>query len=204
MSFSSLPPSFAGALPEAFAELRRVVDARAPGGWARVLAHVSEPARLAGSQPIEVVSDAVWVESLDVAEQIVGDDDGTLARAVGVARAEARLAELAAKWDGDPLGFLRAGGATFYRDRATYGAASLELRARHAMLRLVASTWWLRRGDGRPSWAPLVALGYFDHAVARLAGAPHRGRYVGHARRADALAGVALCNLIYEYDLDDV
>jgi hypothetical protein len=203
MTSPSTPPSFPGALPEAFEELRTVVEARAPGGWARVLETLSSAARAAAVESTEAAADVEWVEALDAAEALIGNGTGSVARAVGAARADARLRELGDRYDGDPLGFLRAEAASFYRGRATYGAASVELAARRATLRLVASTGWLRRRDGRPSAAPLVALGFFDRALERLAGSELHGRYVGYARRADALGGVELWNLLYEYPLED-
>lgn len=199
----STPPPFPGALPEAFGELRAVVEARVPGGWARVVETLSAAGRAAAAELTEAAADAEWVEALDVAEELIGDGSGSIAREVGAARAEARLHELGARFAGDPLGFLRAEAASFYRGRATYGAASVELASRRATLRVVASTWWLRRRDGRPSAAPLVVLGFFDRALGKLAGSELRGRYVGYARRADALGGVELWNLMFEYPLEE-
>lgn len=180
-----------------------MVEARAPGTWARVVETLSAAARAALEAPNEPAADAAWVEALDAAEELIDKGTGALARAVGAARADARLRELGGRYEGDPLGFLRAEAASFYRERATYGAASVELAARRATLRLVASTGWLRRRDGRPSVAPLVALGFFDRALEQLAGGELHGRYVGYAKRADALGGVELWNLLYEYPLED-
>lgn len=206
MSASTAPPSFAGTFPEAWSELREATEARAPGAWARVLAALSPAAREA-AEASGVSSDACWVEALDAADALasagVVEASGALSRAVGARRFEALWGgDEAARFEGDPIGFLRAEAASFYRFRATYGAASLEVAPRKATIRFVASGAWLRRADGRPSVAPLAPLGFLDRAVERLSGAPRPGRYLGPARRADALAGVELFNLLYEYELD--
>lgn len=208
---STAPPSFAGVFPETWAELRAVAEAQlgrtADGreAFARVLDAVSPDAREAAAA-LGITPDARWVEALDAADALLvaerGAAPGTLARALGAARFDALCGDAEARFAHDPIGFLKTDAASFYRLRASYGAASLEVAPRRATVRFMASEAWLRRADGRPSVAPLAPLGFLDRAVERLSDAPRAGRYVGPARRADALAGVALFNLVYEYELD--
>jgi hypothetical protein len=208
MRTSTAPPSFAGVFPEAWAELRAVTEAKLahlPDAWARALDSLSPAAREA-AEAIGITRDPLWVEALDAADALFaaepGAPVGALARALGAARFDALCGDAEARFAGDPIAFLRTEAASFYRFRATYGAASLEVAPRKATVRYVASGAWLRRADGKPSVAPLAPLGFLDRAVARLSETPRAGRYLGPARRADALAGVELFNLMYEYDLD--
>lgn len=171
------------ASPEAFRELREVVIA------------------LGGTIEIEVpdtdVADDVFVNALnDADDQVPG-----VARALGVARADALIAP--DDFDGDPFRFLKEGASRVFQERSNYGASSVELSPKKALLRLVAPDHAARKIGDVANRVPVMAGAFLERAIERIAGEPQIPRYLGHAPRVDMRFDRPMANLLFEFDLDE-
>jgi hypothetical protein len=176
----------------AFAELAAV--ARQQGlddaAWASLLASLPEKVRaaLAESDPKAAVDEKIYAAALHALDEKLGND-GTFAREVGRARGEAVLATERATFEGDPLRFLKLAAGEFYRDRLNYGASSLELTGKKAILRFIFSPHLTLKIGENNNKGPLVVLGYLEHTASELAGDKQPARYTGNAKRADTRFG---------------
>lgn len=180
------------ATPEAFRELRTVVIALAgEEGWLRLEVDIPEAD----------VPDEMFVNALNDADDLFSAGNGELARAVGVARAEALVN--AESFEGDPFRFLKEGASSIFDGRSNYGASSVELAPKRALLRLVAPDYAARKMDEVPNRLPMMASAFLERAIERIAGEPQVPRYLGHAPRVDMRFNKPMANLLYEFDLDE-
>jgi hypothetical protein len=186
----------------AFDELRSVVRARSGDeGFARLLAASRPEIREAFGGGRDRPDD-LYAEALQIADRLDGSGAGELARAVGLARADAIVGPVRARFDDDPLKFLREGANLFYEGRATYGATSVELTTTKAVVRLVMPEHHARRASDLANPAPTMAGAFLERSVEIVAGAPHAPRYTGHAPRIDARFDRPMVNLLFEFDLE--
>lgn len=185
----------------AFQELLAV--ARATGGDG-FLGSLSPEARAAFDVgPDESVPDQLFVEALNVADDRLGQGDGSFARALGRARADALVAPVVAELGGEPFRFLKEGANRFYADRATYGASSVELVPKKAVLRMVVPEHFARRLDDAPNRGPILVSAFLERGIELVSGAPLVPRYNGHAPRIDARFDRPMVNLLFEFDLEE-
>lgn len=187
----------------AFSELEHVARARyGDAGWARALAAMSPPARAACETGSVDPPDALFLEALATADDILASGNGDLATALGEARADAELADAAKEFEGDPLRLLREGASRFYRERANYGATSLEVTSNKAIVRFVVAEEWARKtGDRPPRGAPFIT-GFLERAVEIVTGTRLPARYSGAAPRIDTRFDRPMMNLVFEFDLE--
>lgn len=188
----------------AFIELRDAALARADRpSWDAWVATLREDvgAAAATEDPRAFFREKMYFLALHAADARFGDD-GSFAHSLGVARANAALVADKAEFEGDPLRFLRLGASAFYRDFLNYGATSLELVPKRAIVRFVLSELFTIKRDEGPNRTPNLLLGFLERAVEVLGGEAQGARYTGHALRADTRFGRPLYNQHYEFDLD--
>jgi hypothetical protein len=190
----------------AFAELVRVARARGldDAAWSALLASLPGNVRagLSTDDPKAVFDEKLYAQALHALDEKLGND-GTFAREVGKARGEAVLATERATFEGEPLRFLKLAAGDFYRDRFNYGASSLELTDKKAILRFIFSPHLTLKIGEISNKGPLVVLGYLEHTASVLAGAEQPARYTGNAKRADTRFGQTVYNQHFEFDLDE-
>ena len=190
----------------AFAELGQVARARglSHDEWTALVASLPEKLRapLLGEDPQAIFEEKLYAGALHALDDKLGNDGG-FARDVGRARGEAVLATERATFDGDPLRFLKLGAGEFYRDRLNYGASSLEITGKKAVLRFIFSPHLTLKLGELANKGPLVVLGYLEHTASELAGDKQPARYTGNAKRADTRFGQTVYNQHFEFDLDE-
>lgn len=185
----------------AFQELLAVARSMGNDDW---LGSLSPETRAAFDVPPDAsVPDHLFVEALNVADDLLAGGDGSVARAVGRARADALVGPIAAELGGEPFRFLKEGANRFYESRATYGASSVELVPRRAVLRMVAPEHFARRLDDVPNRGPLLVSAFLARGIELVSGAPLVPRYNGHAPRIDARFDRPMVNLLFEFDLEE-
>lgn len=183
------------ATAEAFRELRDVAAALDADAWARV--ELPEGALDADSP------DDAFIAALNDADDEVAGGSGDLARAVGRARADAIVAPRVAEFGGDPFRFLKEGASLLFDGRANFGATSVEVAPKKAILRVVAPEHAARKSGDAPNRAPILAAAFLERAIELVAGEAHAPRYIGHAPRIDSRFDRPMVNLIFEFDLDE-
>lgn len=190
----------------AFAELCAVARARGldDGAWSSLLATLPATLRapLEATDLSAAFEEKLYASALHALDEKLGDD-GSFAREVGRARGEAVLATERATFEGDPLRFLKLGAGEFYRDRLNYGASSLEITGKKAILRFIFSHHLTLKIGEANNKGPQVVLGYLEHTASALAGDKQPARYTGNAKRADTRFGQTVYNQHFEFDLDE-
>ena len=189
----------------AFAELHdAVLGLASEAEWTKIMASLPADVRAAceSGDPKVFFPEPHYVRVLHEADAHTGRD-GSIARAIGTTRADAVLATDRTVFEGDPLRFLKIGASLFYRDRANYGAAGLELTEKKAILRFLFSPHLTLKVGDLPNVAPQIVLTFLERTVSELAGAAQVPRYMGHAKRADTRFGQEVFNQHYEFDLDE-
>ena len=180
------------ATAEAFRELHDVAKARA---GAEAVAELEIP---------EVdSSDDLFVAVLNEADDALCNGNGDFARAVGRARADAIVGPRAKEFAGDALRFLKEGASLMFEGRANYGASSVELVPKKALLRIVAPEHLARKTGDVANRAPMLAAAFLERAVELIAGEAQTARYLGHAPRIDSRFDRPMVNLLFEFDLDE-
>lgn len=189
----------------AFHELRDVATSRSGERFAEVRAAWPSAARAAleSTDGGELVADEIFHDALLAADDILEHGSGELVRAVGYARANAIVSPIVASFESDPFRFLKEGASLVYQGRANFGASSVEVAIKRAVLRLVAPEHVARRTGDAPARGPLLAAAFLERAIELVAGEPHVPRYTGHAPRVDARFDRPMVNLLYEFDLDE-
>jgi hypothetical protein len=189
----------------AFHELRDVATARRGERFREVRDSWPSAARAAlDNTDLEaLVSDDIFHEALITADDVLDNGSGELVRAVGVARANAIIAPIADSFDSDPFRFLKEGASLVYQGRANFGASSVEVAPRRAVLRLVAPEHAARKTGDAPPRGPLLVAAFLERAIELIAGEPQIARYTGHAPRVDARFDRPMVNLLYEFELDE-
>ncbi|MGZ3453084.1 MAG: hypothetical protein ACXWUG_01350 [Polyangiales bacterium] len=157
----------------AFEELAEVVHAR--GG------EIAVPSE-------ETVPEEQFVDAL-------GTLDEDTVRALGEARADASLKP--DEYQGDPLRMLKLGASSFYEDRCNYGAASLELTPKKAVVRFLVSDRMARS----PS-TPILIRGFLERAVEKVVGEHMIARFAGNTPRVGGRFESPMYNSVFEFDLD--
>jgi hypothetical protein len=147
--------------------------------------------------------DSVFVNALNDADDAIAGGNGDLARAVGIARADAIITPRADDFGGDPFRFLKEGASLVFEGRANYGASSVEVAPKKAVLRVVAPEDYARKNGDAPNRAPLLAAAFLERAIELIAGEGHAPRYIGHAPRIDSRFDRPMVNLMFEFDLDE-
>jgi hypothetical protein len=158
----------------AFEELAEVIRTR--GG---------EPPAIPGEDSIGEEKLVALLDSLD--EETV--------RALGEHRADASLD--ADEFTGDPLRMLKVGASCFYQDRSNYGATSLELTPKKAIVRFVVS-----EGLARSPATPVLIRGFLERAVEKVAGERMTARFAGNTPRVGGRFNAPMFNSVYEFDLE--
>lgn len=176
----------------AFRELRDVAAARSGAAAVEAL-----------EIPDSDSSDDLFVAVLNEADDALCNGTGDLARAVGVARANAIVGPRVKEFAGDALRFLKEGASLMFEGRANYGASSVELVPKKALLRIVAPEHLARKIGESPNRAPLLAAAFLERAVELIAGEAQTARYLGHAPRIDSRFDRPMVNLLFEFDLDE-
>ncbi|MBI2391298.1 MAG: hypothetical protein HYV09_17040 [Deltaproteobacteria bacterium] len=190
-------PSATGA---AFHELLGVARAMGDDGWTRALSPDTRAALSASADAL--FPDELFLEALVAADDALAGGSGALATAVGRARADALVGPAAPSLGGDPFRFLKEAASLFYERRTNYGAASVELVPRKAILRLVVSEALARRLGAR-NRGPLLAGAFLERGVELVSGTTQAARYIGHAPRIDTRFERPMVNLMFEFDLDE-
>jgi len=190
----------------AFHELRDVATARRGDRFQEVRAAWPSVARAAldNANLEELISDDIFHDALLAADDVLENGSGELVRAVGVARADAIVAPIAASFEGDPFRFLKEGASLVFQGRANFGASSVEVAPKRAVLRLVAPEHVARKTNEATARGPLLVAAFLERAIELIAGEPQTARYNGHAPRVDARFDRPMVNLLYEFDLDEV
>jgi hypothetical protein len=106
----------------------------------RAFEELAEVVRQRGGDAPVVPADESIDEDLLV--EALGKLDEETIRAVGEARADSSLK--AEEYAGDPLRMLKLGASCFYEDRSYYGATSVELTQKKAIVRATSPTRWRR------------------------------------------------------------
>lgn len=185
----------------AFHELLAVARTLGPDAWLEELSPEARRAFDAG--PAETFPDDLFCEALQTADEALAGGDGSVARALGRARADALVGRRAGELGGDSFRFLKEGASTFYEGRATYGATSVELAPKRVILRMVVPEHCARRVDAKPNRGPLLASAFLERGIELISGATLVPRYTGHAPRVDTRFDRPMVNLLFEFDLDD-
>ncbi len=183
------------ATAEAFRELRDVAAELDTEAWEQV----SIPE---GAFDVDTPDEA-FVAALNAADDVVAHGSGDLARAVGRARADAIVAPRVAEFGGDPFRFLKEGASLLFDGRANFGASSVEVAPKKAILRVVAPEHAARKSGDAPNRAPILAAAFLERAIELVAGEGHAPRYIGHAPRIDSRFECPMVNLMFEFDLDE-
>jgi len=189
----------------AFHELRDVATSLHGARFVEVRAAWPSAARAAvdSTDPEALVSDDIFHDALLAADDVLQSGNGDLVRAVGVARANAIVAPIASSFDGDPFRFLKEGASLVYQGRANFGASSVEVAPKRAVLRLVAPDHVARKNGEAGPRGPLLVAAFLERAIELVAGEPQVARYTGHAPRVDARFDRPMVNLLFEFELDD-
>jgi hypothetical protein len=144
--------------------------------------------------PDSDVPDSQFVDALNAHGEEV-------ARAIGVARATALIQP--DDYGGDPFRFLKEGASLVFAARSNYGASSVEVAPKKALLRLVAPEHSARKVGDAPNRVPVLASAFLERAIEVIAGEPHVPRYLGHAPRVDMRFDRPMVNLLFDFDLDE-
>jgi hypothetical protein len=154
---------------------------------------LAEVASVRGSKvaiPIEEnVPEELFVAALSML------DEATI-RALGEARADASLK--AEQFAGDPLRMLKVGAACFYEHRSNYGATSLELTPKKAIVRFLVSELLARS----PA-TPILLRGFLERAVEKVVGEHMNARFAGNTPRiGGSRFDHPMYNAVFEFDLE--
>lgn len=189
----------------AFVELCDAVTSHAGlEGWERLLLALPLEVRaVCESYDLEASFDErLFAVAVHTADDLLGGGNGAVAREIGRRRADEVLASDGDTFTGDPLRFLKIGAALFYRNRANYGAAGLELTDSKAIVRFIfPGHFTLKVGNSQQRMSHMV-LGFLEHVLQVLSSTPQPGRYIGHALRAEPRFGQQMYNQHYEFALD--